>query len=197
MRTYRRLGLAQKLMLQSTSQMVEVFNAHYVSLHVRKTNRAAIGLYRDTLNFKYGISIDIYDMNFNIFYIGCMILRRNTMQMEKTRMRCASHFRNQRPRPQRVVLSKRLTRLLQRHRYSIYKQYQMKQQNAHNRLAAALKSVCLGIWHTQVETCPKKLRRFSVESWVEIPLYQNQHLFLYAFMHGTLSYNDNIVRILG
>lgn len=51
MRTYRRLGLAQKLMTQSTSQMATVFNAHYVSLHVRKTNRAAIGLYRDTLKF--------------------------------------------------------------------------------------------------------------------------------------------------
>ncbi|KAI9264132.1 acyl-CoA N-acyltransferase [Phascolomyces articulosus] len=52
MRTYRRLGLAQKLMTQSTKQMVEAFDAHYVSLHVRKTNRAAIGLYRDTLQFE-------------------------------------------------------------------------------------------------------------------------------------------------
>lgn len=52
MRTYRRLGLAQKLMTQSTSQMATVFGAHYVSLHVRKTNRAAIGLYRDTLKFE-------------------------------------------------------------------------------------------------------------------------------------------------
>ncbi|OAD73774.1 hypothetical protein PHYBLDRAFT_177524 [Phycomyces blakesleeanus NRRL 1555(-)] len=51
MRTYRRLGLAEKMMQQSTRQMVEVFGAHYVSLHVRKTNRAAIGLYRDTLKF--------------------------------------------------------------------------------------------------------------------------------------------------
>ncbi|KAI8372979.1 acyl-CoA N-acyltransferase [Radiomyces spectabilis] len=51
MRTYRRLGLAEKLMKQATQQMVEVFGAHYVSLHVRKTNRAAIGLYRDTLRF--------------------------------------------------------------------------------------------------------------------------------------------------
>lgn len=52
MRTYRRLGLAQKMMIQSTLQMKEVFGAHYVSLHVRKTNRAAIGLYRDSLKFK-------------------------------------------------------------------------------------------------------------------------------------------------
>lgn len=52
MRTYRRLGLAQKLMTQATLQMAQVFGAHYVSLHVRKTNRAAIGLYRDTLKFE-------------------------------------------------------------------------------------------------------------------------------------------------
>ncbi|KAG2210979.1 acyl-CoA N-acyltransferase [Mucor mucedo] len=56
MRTYRRLGLAQKLMTQATMQMAQVFGAHYVSLHVRKTNRAAIGLYRDTLKF------DVHDI---------------------------------------------------------------------------------------------------------------------------------------
>jgi N-alpha-acetyltransferase 10/11 len=33
--------------------MVENYNAEYVSLHVRKSNRAALSLYRDTLNFKY------------------------------------------------------------------------------------------------------------------------------------------------
>lgn len=53
MRTYRRLGIAQKLMTQATRQMATVFGAHYVSLHVRKTNRAAIGLYRDSLKFRY------------------------------------------------------------------------------------------------------------------------------------------------
>lgn len=31
--------------------MRDVFGAKYVSLHVRETNRAAIGLYRDTLGF--------------------------------------------------------------------------------------------------------------------------------------------------
>jgi ribosomal protein S18 acetylase RimI-like enzyme len=31
--------------------MSEVYRAEYVSLHVRKSNRAAIGLYRDTLGF--------------------------------------------------------------------------------------------------------------------------------------------------
>ncbi|RUS20622.1 acyl-CoA N-acyltransferase [Endogone sp. FLAS-F59071] len=51
MRTYRRLGIAEKLMSQSQRSMVEVFGAHYVSLHVRKSNRAALSLYKDTLKF--------------------------------------------------------------------------------------------------------------------------------------------------
>jgi len=51
MRTYRRLGIAEKLMTQSQRSMVEVFGAHYVSLHVRKSNRAALSLYKDTLKF--------------------------------------------------------------------------------------------------------------------------------------------------
>lgn len=32
--------------------MATVYRAKYVSLHVRKSNRAAIGLYRDTLGFE-------------------------------------------------------------------------------------------------------------------------------------------------
>ncbi|MCO5609970.1 hypothetical protein L7F22_064205 [Adiantum nelumboides] len=43
LRSYRRLGLANKLMKQSQTEMRNVFGAKYVSLHVRQTNRAAIG----------------------------------------------------------------------------------------------------------------------------------------------------------
>lgn len=32
--------------------MASVYKAKYVSLHVRETNQAAIGLYRDTLGFE-------------------------------------------------------------------------------------------------------------------------------------------------
>jgi len=32
--------------------MYSVYKASYVSLHVRKSNKAAIGLYRDTLGFE-------------------------------------------------------------------------------------------------------------------------------------------------
>ncbi|KIK04676.1 hypothetical protein K443DRAFT_92581 [Laccaria amethystina LaAM-08-1] len=51
LRSYRRLGLAKKLMIQSQQAMCAIYNASYVSLHVRKSNRAALGLYRDTLGF--------------------------------------------------------------------------------------------------------------------------------------------------
>ncbi len=50
-RTHRRLGLAQKLMEQASRAMVENFNAKYVSLHVRVSNRAALHLYQNALGF--------------------------------------------------------------------------------------------------------------------------------------------------
>lgn len=52
MRTHRRLGIAEKLMRMSQRAMGEVFNASYVSLHVRMSNVAALHLYRDTLGFE-------------------------------------------------------------------------------------------------------------------------------------------------
>ncbi|RKP30240.1 acyl-CoA N-acyltransferase [Metschnikowia bicuspidata] len=52
MRTYRRMGLAEKLMKQLLYAMCEVFKAEYVSLHVRNSNRAALHLYRDSLTFE-------------------------------------------------------------------------------------------------------------------------------------------------
>uniref|UniRef100_A0A915J336 N-terminal amino-acid N(alpha)-acetyltransferase NatA n=1 Tax=Romanomermis culicivorax TaxID=13658 RepID=A0A915J336_ROMCU len=51
-RSYRRLGLAQKLMDQTARAMIETFNAKYVSLHVRVSNRAALNLYANTLGFQ-------------------------------------------------------------------------------------------------------------------------------------------------
>lgn len=51
-RSHRRLGLAQKLMDQTAASMVTTFNAKYVSLHVRKSNRAALNLYTQSLKFQ-------------------------------------------------------------------------------------------------------------------------------------------------
>nr|GAT53159.1 predicted protein [Mycena chlorophos] len=52
LRSYRRLGLAKKLMLLSQDAMATIYKAHYVSLHVRKSNKAAIALYQDALGFE-------------------------------------------------------------------------------------------------------------------------------------------------
>lgn len=51
-RSHRKMGLARKLMDQSARAMAEVFGATYVSLHVRKSNRAALHLYTQTLGFE-------------------------------------------------------------------------------------------------------------------------------------------------
>lgn len=52
MRTYRRMGIAEKLMRQALFALREVNQAEYVSLHVRQSNKAALHLYRDTLEFE-------------------------------------------------------------------------------------------------------------------------------------------------
>lgn len=39
--------------------MKETYKAEYVSLHVRKSNRAALGLYTDTLGFKFVFFLDL------------------------------------------------------------------------------------------------------------------------------------------
>ncbi|KAL1955987.1 hypothetical protein VTO42DRAFT_7887 [Malbranchea cinnamomea] len=52
MRTHRRLGIAERLMRMSQRAMAESHRAHYVSLHVRVSNVAALHLYRDTLGFE-------------------------------------------------------------------------------------------------------------------------------------------------
>ena len=51
-RSYRRLGLAQKLMRQSQIKMIEVYNCKTCALHVRESNYAARHMYEDILGFK-------------------------------------------------------------------------------------------------------------------------------------------------
>ncbi|KAJ7112835.1 hypothetical protein C8R43DRAFT_1040256 [Mycena crocata] len=43
--SYRSLGLARKLMILSQEAMATIYKATFVSLHVRKSNKAAIALY--------------------------------------------------------------------------------------------------------------------------------------------------------
>lgn len=51
-KTNRKCGLATKLMKMAHARMQESFGAHYCSLHVRYTNRAAYHLYSQTLGYK-------------------------------------------------------------------------------------------------------------------------------------------------
>lgn len=70
LRSHRKLGLATRLMTHAQYAMKTVFGAEYVSLHVRKSNRAALHLYKNTLGYEvngveakyYADNEDAYDM---------------------------------------------------------------------------------------------------------------------------------------
>ena len=70
LRTYRRLGVASKLMSHAINMMQEYFDADFVSLHVRVSNRPALHLYHRNLGFDvrgvekgyYADSEDAYKM---------------------------------------------------------------------------------------------------------------------------------------
>ena len=70
LRSHRKMGLAAKLMNAAQAAMEECFAAQYVSLHVRKSNRAAFSLYTTSLKYEindieakyYADSEDAYDM---------------------------------------------------------------------------------------------------------------------------------------
>lgn len=52
LRTHRKLGIATKLMKAAHGAMQDVYDAHYVTLHVRISNKAACHLYRETLGYE-------------------------------------------------------------------------------------------------------------------------------------------------
>ena len=70
LRTHRKRGIATALMRRSQLEMESVFAAEYVSLHVRRSNRAAFHLYNETLKYEihdiergyYADGEDAYDM---------------------------------------------------------------------------------------------------------------------------------------
>lgn len=69
LRSHRKLGLATKLMLAAEADMRECFGAKYVSLHVRRSNRAAIHLYTETLKF------EVNDIERSYYADGCVLKR--------------------------------------------------------------------------------------------------------------------------
>ncbi|MCL7022180.1 hypothetical protein MKW94_026265 [Papaver nudicaule] len=58
--THRKLGIAKKLMTAVENAMVQEYGAEYVSLHVRKSNDAAVSLYTKTLGYKIKKTEDKY-----------------------------------------------------------------------------------------------------------------------------------------
>jgi ribosomal protein S18 acetylase RimI-like enzyme len=70
LRTHRKRGIATALMRRSQKEMEDVFQAEFVSLHVRKSNEAAFHLYSVTLAYEvndiekgyYADGEDAYDM---------------------------------------------------------------------------------------------------------------------------------------
>ncbi|CAL4961457.1 unnamed protein product [Urochloa decumbens] len=70
LRSHRKLGVATKLMSAAQAAMDQVFAAEYVSLHVRRSNRAAFNLYTSTLGYQihdieakyYADGEDAFDM---------------------------------------------------------------------------------------------------------------------------------------
>uniref|UniRef100_A0A0F7Z034 N-terminal amino-acid N(alpha)-acetyltransferase NatA n=1 Tax=Micrurus fulvius TaxID=8637 RepID=A0A0F7Z034_MICFL len=100
-RSHRRLGLAQKLMDQASRAMIENFNAKYVSLHVRKSNRAALHLYSNTLNFQisevepkyYADGEDAYAMKRDLTQMADE-LRRQVEFKEKGKLSVLSSIEN-------------------------------------------------------------------------------------------------------
>ncbi|EJT73071.1 N-terminal acetyltransferase A complex catalytic subunit ard1 [Gaeumannomyces tritici R3-111a-1] len=92
MRTHRRLGIAEKLMRQSQLAMVETFGAHYVSLHVRVSNQAAIHLYQTTLGFQnekteskyYADGEDAYCMKLDLGLIREQLREEARLEKEAT-----------------------------------------------------------------------------------------------------------------
>lgn len=63
LQTHRKLGVASRVMKQSLNAMEETTNANFCSLHVRRTNDAALHLYQRSLQFRcaemdYGYYVD-------------------------------------------------------------------------------------------------------------------------------------------
>lgn len=61
LRSHRKLGLATRLMRAAENDMVECFDSEYVSLHVRKSNRAAGSIPAHVLGIRHRTSVaDIF-----------------------------------------------------------------------------------------------------------------------------------------
>lgn len=73
LRSYRKCGIATRLMEQAHQRMQESFGAEFCSLHVRYTNRAAFHLYSETLGYKiHDIEKGYYADGEDAYSMRCM-----------------------------------------------------------------------------------------------------------------------------
>ena len=76
LKTHRKCGIATFLMRSAQAQMAEVFEAKYVSLHVRKSNAAAFHLYNVSLGYQiHDIEKGYYADGENAYDMRCPFAR--------------------------------------------------------------------------------------------------------------------------
>lgn len=74
--------------------MASIYRASYVSLHVRKSNRAALGLYRDTLGFTLKDIEKSYCSFFPSYLALALSLVKLQMPMAKMHTQCTYHLKH-------------------------------------------------------------------------------------------------------
>jgi peptide alpha-N-acetyltransferase len=83
LRTHRKRGIATALMRRSQQEMAEVFDAEFVSLHVRKSNRAAYHLYSVTLAYEVDdVEKGYYADGEDAYAMRCYFRRKKTVESE-------------------------------------------------------------------------------------------------------------------
>jgi N-alpha-acetyltransferase 10/11 len=98
LRTYRKMGIAHRLMVAAHGAMRDTFNARYSSLHVRKSNAAAKHLYIEKLGYEvhdieakyYADAEDAYDMRCKFQAAVKELQSESTTTVEDKALRLAS-----------------------------------------------------------------------------------------------------------
>ena len=87
LRTYRKLGLASKLMEATHRAMKNIYEATKVSLHVRCSNRAALGLYKYRLKYdEADIEAGYYADGEDAYYMVKILTEGYNLGLDKDQM---------------------------------------------------------------------------------------------------------------
>ncbi|CCW61907.1 unnamed protein product [Phytomonas sp. EM1] len=78
LRSHRKLGIASRVMRATMKEMDEVYETSFCSLHVRKSNDAALHLYQDTLHFRCaGVEEKYYLDNEDAYHMKYFFNQKN------------------------------------------------------------------------------------------------------------------------